>query len=263
MSAKLHIHRHGHNGPALVLIHGWALHGAVFNPLVERLAKSFQLYVVDLPGYGLSHKRNCALPLTELTRVIAEKVPPAIWCGWSMGGLLALHAAATLPQVRGLIMLSSTPCFVRTKQWFFAMEPAVFEQFRQGLNHNAPRTLERFLALNVKGSIYALKSLRYLHQVLNQSPFPDFNTLNHGLDWLQHSDFHVFLPQLNIPNIWIGGELDHLIPAQALHKAAALVADEQAQTKVHILPGCAHVPFIDQPDTVAQLICDFIHAPTV
>jgi len=262
MSARLHIHRHGHSGPALLLIHGWALHAAVFNPLVERLAKQFQIYVVDLPGYGLSHQHTCALPLAELTRAIAENVPPAIWCGWSMGGLLALQAAQVLPQhVRGLIMLSSTPCFVRTEQWPHAMEPVIFEQFRQGLADNTPRTLERFLALNVKGSIAARKSLRYLHQVLKQTPFPDFNTLNHGLDWLQHSDARPLLPQLAVPNLWIGGKNDCLIPELSIYEA--IVLEQCAISHVHILPGCAHVPFIDQPDTVAQLICDFVHAPTV
>jgi pimeloyl-[acyl-carrier protein] methyl ester esterase len=43
------------SGPALVLIHGWALHGGIFAPLVERLAPHFELHVVDLPQvHGLA-----------------------------------------------------------------------------------------------------------------------------------------------------------------------------------------------------------------
>ncbi|OWY84390.1 pimeloyl-[acyl-carrier protein] methyl ester esterase, partial [Raoultella ornithinolytica] len=37
-------------GPDLVLIHGWALQGGVFAPLVQRLADQFTLHLVDLPG---------------------------------------------------------------------------------------------------------------------------------------------------------------------------------------------------------------------
>ena len=48
------------SGPALVLIHGWALHGGIFAPLVERLAPHFELHVVDLPGHG--HSRDDATP---------------------------------------------------------------------------------------------------------------------------------------------------------------------------------------------------------
>ncbi|RBE90559.1 pimeloyl-[acyl-carrier protein] methyl ester esterase, partial [Xanthomonas oryzae pv. oryzae] len=49
----MHIDVIGH-GPALVLLHGWALHGGVFAPLVERLAPHYQLHLVDLPGHGFS-----------------------------------------------------------------------------------------------------------------------------------------------------------------------------------------------------------------
>ena len=35
----MHIHVTG-SGPALVLIHGWALHGGIFAPLVEAIAKA-------------------------------------------------------------------------------------------------------------------------------------------------------------------------------------------------------------------------------
>jgi len=260
MSSKLHIQRIG-SGPALVLIHGWALHSGVFNALAQRLSKHFELFMVDLPGHGLSRHHTTTLQLTGLTKAIAHVTPPAIWCGWSLGGLLALQAARFLPQVRGLIMLAATPCFVRTKQWPNAMDSAVFDDFRNSLSPNTSRTLERFLALNVKGSRTARTSLRYLHQVLAQTEYPNFNTLNQGLDWLQHSDLRPLLPQLAVPSLWIGGKNDCLIPELSIYEAIAL--EECAISHVHMLPGCSHVPFIDQPATVAQLICDFVYAPTV
>ena len=53
MSADLHIEVHGRGAP-LVLLHGWAMHGGVFAPLVARLADRFELHVADLPGHGRS-----------------------------------------------------------------------------------------------------------------------------------------------------------------------------------------------------------------
>jgi len=260
VNRNLHIRCRGH-GPAVVLIHGWALHGEIFNPLVERLEKRCQVYVVDLPGHGLSRNTSTALQLSDLTKTFAATLPPAVWCGWSLGGLLALHAADALPQVRGLIMLAATPCFVRHEYWPDAMDPAVFNQFRRGLIGHTSRTLERFLALNVKGSHSTHTSLRYLHHVASQYAFPALHHLEQGLDMLQHTDLRALLPQLNKPTLWIGGANDHLIPAPALNQAAAFV--KHTKTSVHSLAGCSHIPFIDQPDTVARLICDFIHASTV
>ncbi|HEY1140493.1 MAG TPA: pimeloyl-[acyl-carrier protein] methyl ester esterase, partial [Lysobacter sp.] len=36
-------------GPALALIHGWAMHGGLFAPLVDRVADRYTLHLVDLP----------------------------------------------------------------------------------------------------------------------------------------------------------------------------------------------------------------------
>src|SRR3546814_1101663 len=45
-------------GPPLVLLHGWAMHGGVFALLVERLRERYRLYVVDLPGDRKSTRLN-------------------------------------------------------------------------------------------------------------------------------------------------------------------------------------------------------------
>ena len=41
----------GH-GPPLILLHGWAMHGGIFAPLVQALREHHTLHVVDLPGHG-------------------------------------------------------------------------------------------------------------------------------------------------------------------------------------------------------------------
>ena len=145
-------------GPDLVLIHGWALQGGVFAPLVQRLADRFTLHLVDLPGHGHSREDTTPLRLPFVVNAIAAATPPAVWCGWSLGGLFALHAAATLPKVRGLAMIAATPRFVRGDDWPHAVEPAVFEQFGRELATDFGGTLERFLALDVMGSAHARES---------------------------------------------------------------------------------------------------------
>src|SRR5690606_495519 len=120
----MHIETLG-SGPDLVLIHGWALHGGVFAPLVERLAPRFRLHLVDLPGHGYSRDSDVPLLPAAVASEIASRTPPAIWLGWSLGGLFALRAAASLPTVRGLVMVAATPRFVRAPDWQHAVEPSV------------------------------------------------------------------------------------------------------------------------------------------
>ena len=53
MTKELFISRSG-QGPALVLLHGWGMNGAIFNPLLEYLNDDFEVLCVDLPGHGKS-----------------------------------------------------------------------------------------------------------------------------------------------------------------------------------------------------------------
>ena len=113
MSTDLHIDIQGSGAP-LVLLHGWAMHGGVFAPLVARLADRFELHIVDLPGHGRSRDSTVPLAPAAVVEAIAARVPVAPWLGWSLGGMFALRAAATLPaRVPGLVMVCSAPRFVR------------------------------------------------------------------------------------------------------------------------------------------------------
>ena len=69
------------SGPPLVLLHGWAMHGGVFAPLVERLRDRHTLHIVDLPGHGLS--RDCAIPLSLEACVNAISARVAAQRTWS------------------------------------------------------------------------------------------------------------------------------------------------------------------------------------
>ena len=57
-------------GPPLVLLHGFALHGGFFSPLVPALSKKHRVHVVDLPGHGFSAPlapSTCIWPERPLT----------------------------------------------------------------------------------------------------------------------------------------------------------------------------------------------------
>ncbi|WP_449465516.1 pimeloyl-ACP methyl ester esterase BioH [Stenotrophomonas humi] len=243
-------------GPALVLIHGWALHGGIFAPLVERLAPQFQLHIVDLPGHGHSRDDNTPLRLPHLVNAIAAATPAAVWCGWSLGGLVALHAAATLPQVRGLAMLAATPRFVRGDDWPDAVEPSVFEQFGRDLEQDYRGTLERFLALDVMGSQHARSELRTLRESLVERGEPAPRALHEGLALLERSDLRGALPSLQKPGLWISGQRDRLVSARAMHSAAALAP--AGLHHAHTINGGGHAPFLGHADDVANLLQQFV-----
>jgi pimeloyl-[acyl-carrier protein] methyl ester esterase len=241
-------------GPPLVLLHGWAMHGGVFAPLAERLASLFTLHVVDLPGHGNSRDCNVPLRLDACVESISAVVPRAPWCGWSLGGLIALHAAATRPDaVPALAMLCASPRFVRGEDWKHGVSAEIFRDFAQGLRSDYRGTLDRFVALEAFGSEHAKDEIRALREDLFARGEPAANVLADGLELLETGDLRATLPALSMPSLWIAGRRDRLVDPRAMREAAALAPD----AFVHVVEHAGHAPFLTHADEVAKLLADF------
>ncbi|MEO7072007.1 MAG: alpha/beta fold hydrolase, partial [Rhodanobacter sp.] len=170
----LHIDKLGGGPLPMVLLHGWAMHGGVMQPLVDALEAQCTLYVVDLPGHGLSRSSPVPLEPHACAAAIAALTPPAIWVGWSLGGLIALTAALDLPhRVRGLGMLCATPKFVRDASWPHGSDPAFVQQLAASLQTDYHTTLEHFLALEAMGSADPRAELRQLRALVFSRGEPD------------------------------------------------------------------------------------------
>ena len=243
------------DGPPLVLLHGWAMHGGVFVPLVERLRSRYRLHVVDLPGHGRS--RDSKVPLTPeaCVEAIASQVPRAPWCGWSLGGLIALHAAATRPDaVPGLTMLCASPRFVRGDDWPYGMSAEVFRDFASGLRNDYRGTLDRFIALEAFGSDDARGELRTLRAEVFSRGEPAAHVLADGLELLETADLRGELSSLAVPSLWIAGRRDRLVDPRAMREAAALASGSSFAVVEH----GGHAPFLTHAGVVAGLLDDFL-----
>lgn len=246
----LHIDKLGHGPQPLVLLHGWAMHGGVFAPLVEALAAQCTLYMVDLPGHG--HSRACGLPLEPHTiaGAIAAATPPAPWLGWSLGGLVALTAALDMPtQVRGLAMLCATPRFVRGADWPHGSDAALVHQLAIDLETDYHATLERFLALEAMGSNDPKAELRRLRAEAFERGEPELRVLQEGIGLLERSDLRERLSQLAMPSVWIAGHRDRLVPPAAMAWSA-----EQCGGRFVEIAHAGHAPFIGHAQDVADAL---------
>ena len=252
--SRLHVEVAG-AGPPLVLLHGWAMHGGVFAPLVERLRAGFTLHVVDLPGHG--RNRGCGVPLQPEACVAAlfEVLPDAPWCGWSLGGLLALHAAATRPaRVPALAMLCATPRFVRGEDWRHGVSAEIFRDFARGLREDYRDTLDRFVALEAFGSDHAKDEIRALRDELFARGEPAPAVLADGLELLETADLRDVLPTLQVPSLWLAGRRDRLVDPRAMREAASLAPGGD----VHVVEHAGHAPFLTHADEVAARLHGFL-----
>ena len=251
---SLYIERAGHGPVPLVLIHGWAMHGGVFAPLVDALAGRCTLYVVDLPGHG--HSRHCGLPLepAACARAIAAATPPAVWLGWSLGGLVALTAALEQPaRVRALAMLCATPRFVRAADWPHGADPALVRRLAQDLETDYHATIERFLALEAMGSEDPRAELRRLRGEVFVRGEPEPRVLQEGIRLLEDTDLRPALAGLVQPSAWLAGRRDRLV-----HPAAMRWSAQASGGRFDEIAHAGHAPFLGHADALVQALAPLL-----
>ena len=185
---KLHVETLG-DGPDLVLMHGWSMHGEVCHGLAERLAARFRVHVPDLPGHGRS--RGERLPeLAHLAAGLADLFPTATHlCGWSLGALVAMRWALDRPsQVRRLALIAATPRFPAGDGWQAGSALGDLEAFARALHEDYRGTLERFIALQAMGSPAPRKVVADFRRRLAHAAAPDLDALDAGLRILATTD---------------------------------------------------------------------------
>lgn len=246
--ANMHIETQG-SGPDLVLIHGWAMHGGIFAPLLERLTPRFRVHLVDLPGHGYSRDET-RFDVVDAAQRIAQATPRAAWIGWSLGGLVALRAALDhAEQVRGLVAIASSPRFVAAPDWPQGVPMEVFTAFGVDLETHYREAIERFLALETLGAANAQAELRELKQQVFERGEPAIAALQDGLRALETNDLRGDLPRLRVPSLWIAGRRDRLVAPAAMQWAA-----QQAPSASCLELNSGHAPFIGHADEVAAAI---------
>ena len=255
----MHIEMVG-RGPDLALIHGWGMHGGVWDGVRAALAQRFRLHIVDLPGYGASPAFE-SYTLERLARAVADELPEKIQvCGWSLGGQVALEMAGLYPgQIERLVLVATTPCFTAREDWPWAVQRAVLLEFAAALEADYEGTLQRFLALQARGGdeaeIEPRTVLKRLRDLLFTRGRPDEQTLRAGLNILLESDLRDRAATIKTPTLLLHGGRDMLTPVGA----ANWLAEHLPEVRLEVLPGAAHAPFLSHPVEFTEIVTGFLH----
>lgn len=243
-------------GPDLVLLHGWALHGGMWGPWLDRLLPEHRLHVVDLPGHGRSGWTVEIRDLADLAQAVLPSIPRgAAVLGWSLGGLLALQLAKQHPRhLRALLLVATTPRFLAGPDWAHGLEPEVLDEFSRGLAQDYRATVRNFLALQTRGDEHALETLRMLRSRLAAHGEPDRGALAVGLDILRSTDLRAALPGIARPALVMAGEHDRITPPDA----GRALATGLPLARFRLLERCGHAPFLSHPESVLSEVRGFL-----
>ncbi len=248
MINKLHLEITGTGAP-LVMLHGWGWDSGIWQPLVPILKKKYQLFLVDLPGFGKSPVLTTDYKFETIAPLIFALVPTkATWLGWSLGGMLAWWITIHYPEkVSRLITVASSPKFVCDKNWP-GVENKVLENFSTLLVSDYQKTLQDFLELQLRGSPKRQELFDKLKNQLLEKKQIALPALLGGLELLRETDLRQDLHKIKIPSLHIFGGHDTLVPAK--------IADLLPQGRCEIIKRAGHMPFLSQQEEFINLITE-------
>lgn len=243
----------------VLALHGFAARAAVWQPLAELVVPPAKLTALDLPGHGGAPRAAPGATLDGLaTACAAALAEPAIWLGWSLGGLVALHAAHRFPhQVLGVVVVAISPRFLAAADWPNALAPDEFMNFKSLLIQDPVKALERFCALQTRTRHGASARLgRKLRALALGGGVPPPGVLEETLSVLGGSDLRDEAAALSCPVMTVLGEDDLLVPSAVSEDLARL----NPAWRVEVMAAAGHVPFLSHPTAFLSLLDSFVQS---
>ncbi len=234
------------NKVPLVLLAGWGVNSQVWRPLVPLLSDTFELHLLDLPGYGHDHDYRGSYSLTAIVNRVLEAAPSsAIWVGWSLGATIAMQAAILHPErFLGLQIVSGTPRFMAAPDWEGGMHVDPLNQLMDSFQQNYETGLKKFLLLQTHQRLLVREQLS---SILSW-PCPSWSTLQHSLRLLIETDLRTTVHGIQVPTKVLAGANDRVVSALACQWLAAQIVTADGCS----LTDGGHLCFLESPANVVN-----------
>ena len=238
----------------LVLIHGWGFNHRVWKTLIPYLEDRWKVKCIDLPGYGVAENITESEfeqgSIDQIVNSINPDIPNnSIILAWSLGGTVALKLAQSRNDIKALVLLASSPCFLKKQDWQHGVEPDEFNQLVSQLSKDKIKTLQTFAGLVAMGEKYPRQTINELNEHL-VSDVPEQEILMSGLEILRDEDLRQNLVKLHCPIGMIFGENDVLMKRSVGRDMQVLRPD------IHTIqiPETGHAPFLSRPRETADAL---------
>lgn len=250
------------SGPPIVLLHGFAGNISTWEYFVEKALNEYTLIAVDLLGHGATDSpkekdRYSVEKSIEDFTCILDKLhfDRACWLGYSMGGRIALAAAALNPKKCDCLVIESASPGLKSRE----------ERENRVRSDNAladlieEKGVDAFVDYWEQQPLFASQKLLSLetrdqirHQRLKNNVRGLANTLRAAGTGAQPAVHHL-LPTLKIPVLCIAGESDAKFTSIARE-----MGDLLPNVNVSIIPGAGHAPHLEKPKEFAEIVLAFL-----
>jgi pimeloyl-ACP methyl ester carboxylesterase len=247
------------SGPPLLLLHGLGGTWAYWAPAMALLAGSARCIALDLPGFGRSDAPRGGFTLDSAAAGLASAMDaigagPAVVCGHSLGGPLAVRLGLNHPEAASQLILVG-PSGLKPAPAWQSRALALMPVYR--LLRRAPVPWEHWL---LRVAPLRRAALRPLVDDPSTVSLAMARTIVDGgreareLQRAVTASFATGLAEeaseVAAPIAAIWGDRDRMVPpadAEVLLRAVP-------SATLHLLPACGHLPMVERPHAFAALL---------
>jgi len=243
------------NGVVIVLLHGYLESSEVWNGFSEKLASSFRVITVDLPGCGLSdvygevHSMEfMAMAIKELIDYLSLK--EVFLTGHSLGGYVTLAFLELFPdQLSGYCLFHSQP---------FPDSPEALDKRKREIeivimgkkNLMYPDNVIRMFApSNLEKFSDALQRSK---DIASRIPGKGIIAVLNGM--MIRPSRLTFMEQGKVPCLWILGSMDNYIPCDLIQTQVNLPLN----ARVVVLTNSGHMGFVEEEELSVKIVSEFV-----
>lgn len=242
-------------GSGLILAHSFLCSGEMWHPQVDELASSRRVINVDLRGHGRSGPTRTPFDLYDMVADLVTVldhlgVERAVWGGLSIGGMIALRAALTVPErVSGLVLLDT-----------HAGSETFFKRIKYRLMGAGSRLLGiRLFLPPILRLMFGRTTLRANRALVEQwrekIAAVDLPSILCALEALVRRDSVTDrLAEIRVPTLVVVGEEDRSLPVPYSREIASRIPG----ARLVVIPHAGHLSCLEQPQPVTAVIRKFL-----
>ena len=244
------------NGSAVVLLHGFAEDGRVWNDIVAGIRPGYRLLVPDLPGSGSS----ALLPGEPSIEALADElrafldqlsIDSCVLIGHSMGGYIALAFAEKYPErLRAFGFFHSTA---------YADSEEKRATRRKGIEFIRQHGAAPFIRQSTP-NLFAAATREHRPQLVEDtirsySGFSPAALIYYYEAMIQRPDRLVVLRQFSGPILFIIGAKDTVVP----YEHSMQQVQEPLIAEVGILESSGHMGMVEEPEESCRILESFLN----
>ena len=238
------------NGAPLVMLHALGTGAHLWDEVVAHMPPGLRIIRPDLRGHRDSTAPAPPFKMGSLVRDVERvldhlEIKDTVVVGLSIGGMIAQGLAVKrLDLVRGLVLANSAARVGIAAHW----EKQIEEIRAKGASAYVGRVFEGWFTLQMRETAEAK---RWRTELMDLSD----EMLIGYLEALKTTDFYTPTSGLRLPTLGLASFQDHIIPPDMTRETVALIPGSETV----ILRKSAHLCAIDQAETVATHICNFLN----